>query len=176
MTLREFFDELDQYHTRVPLDDLVRRLRKLAVSPSELRAYMHFNSERYQRNLVHEGPGYQALLLCWRNGQRSPIHNHRGSSCGVRVILGNAVETFFERNEAGFIYANGSRMLTEGEICGSQDDDMHQISNIQPDGRDLVTLHIYSPALLHMQVFSLDNNSVQDFHDPVALLLDGAGI
>ncbi|MBL8878915.1 MAG: cysteine dioxygenase family protein [Phycisphaerales bacterium] len=176
MKLREFFSELDQHHTRVPLDELMRQLRKLELHPDDVREFMHFNPERYQRNLVHEGPGYQALLLCWRNGQRSPIHNHRGSSCGVRVVVGNAVETFFERNEAGFIFANGSRTLREGEICGSQDDDMHQISNIQPAGRDLVTLHIYSPALLHMQVFSLDDNSIREFHDPIALLLDGAGI
>ena len=43
--------------------------------------------------------------LCWRNGQRSPIHNHRGSNCGVKVLRGVATETTFARAANGMIYA-----------------------------------------------------------------------
>ena len=43
-----------------------------------------------------------------------------------------------------------TRKLPEGFICATQDQDIHQISNLQPGNADLVTLHIYSPPLLVM--------------------------
>lgn len=176
VSLAEFLAELDCHPQRVPLDELVARLKQLDITLADVRDVLHFSPERYQRNLLHAGPGYQALILCWRNGQRSPIHNHRGSSCGVRVLAGEAIETFFEHAPNGCVFATGSRVLRAGQVCGSQDDDMHQISNLQPGDADLVTLHVYSPPLLHMQVFSLDDATVREFDDPVVHLLDGAGI
>jgi cysteine dioxygenase len=171
-----FLRELDGYAQRVPLDELVRRMEALQITFDDVREFARFNAERYQRNLLHSGPGYSALVLCWRNGQRSPIHNHRGSSCGVRVLPGEATETFFERNANGHVYATGSRVLREGAVCGSQDDDIHQVSNLQSGNADLVTLHVYSPPLLSMQVFSLTDTTVRDFYDPVFAFCDGDGI
>src|SRR5205807_7632445 len=44
-------------------------------------------------------------VLCWRNGQRSPIHDHRGSSCGVRVLRGTMTETQFAFAPNGHVKA-----------------------------------------------------------------------
>lgn len=176
LTLREFLAELDAYDHRVPLDELVARLEALDLCFDDVRDYAQFGRESYQRNLLHAGPGYQALILCWRSGQRSPIHDHTGSSCGVKVIKGVALETYFERTSEGYVYATSSRELPEGAVCGSQDSDMHQVSNLQPRGCDLVTLHVYSPPLLHMGVYSLTDTNVRDFFDPIHTLMDGAGI
>ncbi len=175
-SLTDFLAELDGYDGRIPLEDLIPRMEELEVSPDDVRAAMHFGRETYKRNLMHAGPGYQALILCWRSGQRSPIHDHKGSSCGVRIIQGVATETFFERTPEGYVYATSTRQLPEGTVCGSQDYDIHQMSNLQPRSQDLVTLHIYSPALLHMGVYSLTDTVVRDFLDPIAGLCDGDGI
>ena len=40
-------------------------------------------------------------------------------------------------------------------MCGSEDDDLHQISNLQAGDADLVTLHIYTPPLLQMGTYSI---------------------
>ena len=54
---------------------------------------------------------------------------------------------------------------------------MHQISNLQAGGADLVTLHIYSPPLLRMEMFSLDNPAIQEWDDPINdPFLHGGGI
>ena len=125
---------------------------------------------------MHAGTGYQALILCWRKGQRSPIHDHTGSSCGVRVLEGTATETSFAQTPDGYVYATGSRELPPGAVCGSQDADIHQVSNLQPGDADLITLHVYSPPLLHMGMYSLTDTEVVDFFDPVVGFSDGAGI
>src|SRR5262249_49576071 len=94
-------------------------------------------------------------ILCWKNGQRSPIHDHVGSSCGVRVLRGTMTETRFEFAPNGHVKAVSSRDFEPNSVCGSQDYDMHQVSNLQAGDADLVTLHVYSPPLVRMGTYSL---------------------
>lgn len=175
MTLDQFFAELDQHDSRVPLRLLDERLRTVEIDPGEVQPFIKFSTDSYRRNLMRAGPAYHALILCWRPGQRSPIHDHRGSSCGVKVLRGTATETVFERTREGHVLAVQSRRLEAGYCCGTQDEDIHQISNIEPDG-DLVTLHIYSPPLLVMGTYSLTSTKVGEFADRIYEFCEGAGI
>jgi cysteine dioxygenase len=161
----------------LPLADLLDWLHASPLTLRELTAYLTFHPDRYVRNRVYDGPAYQALLLCWRNGQRSPIHNHRGSHCGVKVLHGVATETLFTRAANGLIVPVASRDLPAGHTCTSADEDVHQVSNLQAGGADLVTLHIYSPPLVRMDVFSLDTPAVREWDDPINdPFAGGAGI
>jgi cysteine dioxygenase len=161
------FARLDQFAGRLSLRTILEWFRETAVTAEDVADYLVFSPERYVRNLLHAGPAYQALVLCWRNGQRSPIHNHRGSSCGVKVLHGVATETVFERAPNGMVVAVRSRDLAPGHLCASADEDIHQVSNLQAGGADLVTLHVYSPPLLRMDMFSLESAAVREWDDPV---------
>ena len=66
--------------------------------------------------------------------------------------------------------------LAAGFICATQDQDIHQLSNLQPGNADLVTLHIYSPPLLVMGQYSLTDPEVREFKDEVYAFTEGAGI
>ena len=142
LRLDEFMNLLDGYAARVPLAALIARLGELEIQLPDVAACVRFGQSTYQRNPLRLGSAYHALVLCWRNGQRSPIHDHRGSSCAVRVLEGVATETQFERSANGLIYPTCSRELREGSILGSQDADIHQMSNLQGAGANLITLHV----------------------------------
>src|SRR5438309_646585 len=176
LTLEQWFAELDQYHDRIPLTVLTRGLKQVRVDLEAVQSFVQFSPERYRRNLMHAGPVYHALVLCWRNGQQSPIHDHRASSCAVRVIHGEATETVFEMTEEGNVFPLRTRKLSEGFMCSTQDLDIHQISNLQPGDADLITLHIYSPPLLVMGQYSLTDTVVREFNDEVYVFAQGAGI
>jgi cysteine dioxygenase len=176
ITLADLFRELDSFQERIPLDLLEERLKVLKIDPAELAPYIKFNTDTYRRNLLRAGPAYHALVLCWRPGQRSPIHDHFGSSCGVRVLSGTCTETIFDRTPAGHIYPTHTQNLPPGHCCGSQDTDIHQISNIDAAGQDLVTLHVYSPPLLSMGQYSLSQPGRTEFMDVVHSFAEGAGI
>jgi cysteine dioxygenase len=171
-------EELDAWRERIPLHELKRALGALTITLEDVNQFVVFGDETYRRNLMHAGPAYQALVLCWRNGQRSPIHDHRGSSCGVRVLSGTALETVFTRAHNEMIYAERSRSIGPGAVCATQDADIHQVSNLADDGGDLVTLHVYSPPLLRMGTYTLFGSEVNAYQEPVYdnLLLDGGGI
>jgi len=172
----ELFQTLDAYRDRIPLDRLAHHLAETSLCFDDVEVHAVFGARTYRRNLLHTGPAYQALVLCWRNGQRSPIHDHRGSSCGVRVLRGVATETQFTLSPNGMILATHSRELAEGSVCASQDADIHQMSNLQAGGADLVTLHVYSPPLLRMGTYSLTDRTVGEFIDPIFENCHGAGI
>jgi cysteine dioxygenase len=48
----------------------------------------------YTRNLVHRGNGkFNLILVMWDSGNpRSPIHDHSGSHCFVKVLDGTMRE------------------------------------------------------------------------------------
>ncbi|MFO0839526.1 MAG: cysteine dioxygenase family protein [Phycisphaerae bacterium] len=155
--LASLLERLDAFDKPIPLDELSEIVRRSGLTLADVRSHAIFGNRCYQRNIIHTGPAYQALALCWKSGQRSPIHDHHGSACVVRVLTGVATETIFDRSACGLIYATTTRRLQKGEVIGSQDADIHQMGNLEPAGVGLVTLHVYSPPLLHMQTFSLGN-------------------
>jgi cysteine dioxygenase len=161
------FAKLERPAGALALADILAWLRECPLTADDLAGYLIFSPDRYVRNRLHDGPAYQALVLCWRNGQRSPIHNHRGSACGVKVLRGVATETMFTRAANGMVLPTSSRELPTGHMCASADDDIHQISNLQAGGKDLVTMHIYSPPLLRMEKFSLDSPHILAWDDPI---------
>jgi cysteine dioxygenase len=146
-TLGALIEYLDRLQDQAPLADLTAELAELTITRGDVADYV--------RNLVCGGSWYYLLVLCWKNGQRSPIHDHRGSSCGVRVLGGTLTETLFEFAPNGMVKAVRSRDLPAGGVCGSLDADVHQVSNLQAGGADLITLHVYSPPLIHMGTYSL---------------------
>jgi cysteine dioxygenase len=158
-TLDDLIAFLDGLDERAPLAELIAELSELHVDCEALHKYVQFSEEHYARNLVREGPWYHLLVMCWKNGQRSPIHDHAGSTCGVRVLRGVLTETTFAFAPNGHVKAVGSRDLAEGHVCGTQDDDLHQISNLQAGEADLVTLHVYTPPLRVMGTYSMYDTS-----------------
>ncbi len=157
--LDELFTYLDGLDDRAPLRDLTEELADLEMDCDEVAEFIRFSERGYTRNLVRAGDWYHVLVLCWKNGQRSPIHDHQGSSCGVRVLRGTMSETQFEFAPNGHIKALFTHELLPGQVCGSEDTDIHQISNLQAGDADLVTLHVYTPPLLQMGTYSLTDRT-----------------
>lgn len=174
--LSRLLEYLDGLTERAPLEELDRRLRSLNLTVADVADYARFNEANYRRNLVHGGTWYHLLVLCWRSGQRSPIHDHAQSTCGLKVLKGIATETKFEMTASGLVKAVSSRDLENGLIAASQDADIHQVSNLQADGEDLITLHIYSPPLLRMKTYSLTDRAVGDYVPEIMDHCHGSGI
>jgi cysteine dioxygenase len=77
----------------------------------------------------------------------------------VRVLRGTLTETLFEMAPNGHVKSSFSRDIAERSLIGSEDADIHQVSNLQADDADLVTLHVYTPPLIRMNTFSLYDRS-----------------
>lgn len=125
------------------------------VSPEELRPHVSFKEGTYARHRVHLGAHAELLVLCWRPGQRTPIHDHAGSYGAVRVLRGVMWETIFEMDEGTGLVYQSAREWTPGHVTGADVPDIHQLGNPDVSGRDLVTLHLYAPPLTSLNVYKV---------------------
>ena len=140
---------------RPELEEVSGWLRDTEVGHDELRPHVGFKEGTYARHRVHLGEYAELLVLCWRPGQRTPIHDHAGSYGAVRVLRGVMWETLFEmEGTEGLAYRSG-REWTPGHVTGADVPDIHQLGNPEVSGQDLVTLHLYAPPLTSLNVYKV---------------------
>jgi cysteine dioxygenase len=169
--LDDLFRFMDRQAARPDLNDLIVCLSHLDLRGDSLEEFIHFGEGNYRRNLVKAAPNFHVWVMCWKVGQRSPIHDHGSSVCAVRVLRGTATVTHFARADSGDIKATHSEDVSVGGVIGTQDGDLHQVSNLQGAGQELVTLHVYTPPLLRMGTYSIFDGT-----RGVDVWTEGAGI
>jgi cysteine dioxygenase len=125
------------------------------VEAEELRPYVSFKEGTYARHRVHLGEHAELLVLCWRPGQRTPIHDHAGSYGAVKVLRGVMWETLFSMGVGAGLAYQSSREWGPGEVTGADVPDIHQLGNPDVSGQDLVTLHLYAPPLASLNVYKV---------------------
>lgn len=171
------------------LDDVVATLKRLAaaefthdrlseilgskpIRESSWRERMAFRDDKYARHAICRTELFDMLVLCWKPGQVSPVHNHQGNLGWVRVLRGRMEETHWHAPEwvvAGVPMpdANASFDIDEegvghgiqlrrgqhfvhaaGPAVASVDRErpIHQLGNPQrhADDEPAVTVHVYS--------------------------------
>jgi len=134
--------------------------REHLLTRDELKSFVSFSNEKYQRNLISSSVWYDLLCLCWENGQASAIHDHVGSACAFQIVDGVATEVVYRKTgrfDSGqpLVAPVSRRDYQPGEVCASTETHIHRISNDQSDSRQLITLHLYSPPL-RMTNYCLD--------------------
>ena len=77
--------EVESQTSSPTLEQIYDWLETAEVSAEELAPYIGYKEGNYWRHLVCRNEFVEMLVLCWRPGQRTPIHDHNGSHGGVRV-------------------------------------------------------------------------------------------
>jgi cysteine dioxygenase len=144
-------------------DEIEALLHAVSAHSEELETFERFEDTSYCRNRIFKNTFVDLLLLCWRPSQRTPIHDHAGSTCGVYVIKGQAIEIAFTRSGMGLLIPKESLELTEGNITVSTDSDAHLVGNFAAPAQELVTLHCYSPPLESMRIFDEKETFFADY-------------
>jgi cysteine dioxygenase len=148
--------------THARLMDLAGRLR---LSDDLVGNRIAFAAGTYARNLMCRTPFFELLVLCWRPGQESTIHDHAGALNAIRVFSGELTSRTFRRtrgptSSAGpVVQDDEERVPTDGRIVGLDRDGIHQLANTSGD--DLVTIHVYAPALMELNVYSTTSAVVE---------------
>lgn len=149
-------------------DEIERLLHAVSGQREDLSAFERFEESSYCRNRIFRNAFVDLLLLCWKSTQRTPIHDHSGSTCGVYVIRGEAIEIAFTPSGLGLLVPSDSRQLSQGDITISTDSDAHLVGNFAAPAQELVTLHCYSPPLTSMRVFEEKDTFFADYRSIAA--------
>lgn len=144
---------LQSLTTRADLGTLAQLLGELQLKRSDIECACQFGAKSYRRNVIASSEHFELLALTWRSGHSTPIHDHRGVSCAFRVVEGTGTEVRFEKTPSGLACPVGRTLMKPGYVCAADEPDIHQVANHQADGKDLVTLHIYSPRIKKMNTY-----------------------
>ncbi len=161
MNLVAAIEELKHTAKEMQLPDLRRLISNLKPERAEIEPYILFTDERYARNLVYKCENFECLVLCWRPGQRSPIHDHANSICAVYTLGGVLSADNYRQTTNGHIRADYSEDFKPGSVLSIQTTEIHQVSNLQ-DAQDLISLHFYLGPLENSFLYSVQ----QPIHQP----------
>ncbi len=159
--LRHLVNHLESLRAPAPLDELHRLLDPLDLTRHDIAPFVRFSPDAYTRNRVAASGLFELLVVCWAPSQVSHIHDHTGSACAFRVIEGAGIETTFDLKHRRFVQPRSAERLDTGVVCASEDSDIHQVCN-PSQSQGLITLHIYTPPLQHMNTYELDPHARDD--------------
>ena len=152
-SLSSLVEKLEGLAARPTLAQVDEWMARVEVSREELRPYVSFKEATYARHRVFLCDHAELLVLCWRPGQRTPIHDHAGSFGAVRVLEGFMWETLFEMDSGEGLRYKSAREWTPGRVTGADVPDIHQLGNPDVSGADLITLHLYAPPLTSLNIY-----------------------
>jgi cysteine dioxygenase len=148
--------------THERLMHLVHRLR---LSDALIESRACFTEDQYARNLVCRTPAFELLVLCWKPGHQSTIHDHVGSLNAISVFAGELTSRLFRPVASRPAGAGPVEMTAEDRLrpgpgwIGVDRSGIHQLANTGPE--DLVTVHVYAPALMELTVYSTESPKVE---------------
>jgi len=155
-----------QSMTSVPsLEETNQLIEQTDISREDISPYLGFKAGNYSRHRVMKNESVEMLVLCWKPGQRTPIHDHNGSHGAVFVHQGILWETTFDYDIKTGLQYKSHRELRAGGLTGSAIPDIHQLGNPDVSGRDLVTIHIYAPPLGVLKTYKLGSSTI-DLYTP----------
>lgn len=137
-------------------------LDRLVVAAEDVQPHSLFSKKRYARNLVYKDRQFEIMIMCWNAGQRSSIHDHAGSLGGIKILQGELTECLFGRAANGMIKPLSSTDYAIEENRVEETSLIHQISNLQAGNGRAVSVHIYIPPLIRMNVYSLEDPAVRN--------------
>lgn len=136
-------------------------LASYAASESGWRRFAFGAPDCYTRNLVFKDATYELLVLCWGQGQESPIHNHMGQNCWMAVLDGRIEEVQFLQQPGGRpgpLIEKCSRAYERGQVAYISDDiALHLVRPLR--GSSGVSLHLYSRPFDLCKVYDRDTGA-----------------
>ena len=163
--LEEFICEMQQVPSReLKLPALKDLFGRLDLSDELITGNIHFTEGGYARNLVCRTPRFDMLVLCWKPGHVTTIHDHAGSLNVTRVFQGALTSRAFERGERPeprhcLVKLAHEERLSGGAFSCVDHGEVHQLANTSQG--DLVTVHVYARPLKDITVYCPDSGKIE---------------
>lgn len=135
--------------------DEYRKLgKRLNIPLADFADYMHFEDEFYTRNCIKRTDDYELILLCWEEGQKTPIHCHNNQECWVHVLKGGFHEERFQDGKDEPQIDQELDLMEEGISYMNDDMGYHSLEN-SANGRS-ISLHLYMDPIDECNVYVED--------------------
>jgi len=108
-------------------------------------SYNHGNNESYGRKLIYDNGNFKILLMSWKCGDFTAIHNHGSTEWGSVYFFGEATHRLYEVNkdELKLVRKDNFHKGQIASVCG---DLTHIMGNSSDE--NFTSLHIYGSNTL----------------------------
>ncbi|WP_237275090.1 cysteine dioxygenase [Tenacibaculum ovolyticum] len=118
--------------------------------------YTSWSKESYTRNCIINNEKFELILLCWEQGQITPIHDHGGEECWVKVINGEFREKIYKENDVGELNVTKTTISRVNEVTYMKDFmGFHSLENIS--NKRSMSLHLYAKPIRKCRTFDEEN-------------------
>lgn len=137
---------------RTTFNDIIRSIQ---IPSSAFKEYCTWSDDLYTRNCIVNTEKFELILLCWEPGQITPIHDHGGEECWVKVIQGEFRETIYKVDAIGKLDAIDSVTSSAGGVSYMIDFmGYHSLEN-RSNTRSM-TMHLYAKPIRTCNAFDAD--------------------
>ncbi|MBI1853324.1 MAG: cysteine dioxygenase family protein [Planctomycetes bacterium] len=180
LSMTDLVDGLKRLESDVITKDRVTEfLSGAQVSDGSIRPYVTWSDQRYTRNLVFHDDLFEIMVLCWKSGQKTPIHTHNGQLGWTLVQRGHLEVVNFKwkgcnkpenQNVVGMDCLGGATEFDLDELtrlgCDAdgavstvdKTQTIHRMINPDVDHEAAVSVHVYSKPFDSCIAFDLENH------------------
>jgi len=165
LSLDEFILEMGREPVSLLTQERLMELtHRLTISDELIDSLTCYAPNTYTRNLICRSTDFELLVLCWKPGHESTIHDHAGSLNAIRVYRGELTSRVFVPTAVrpagtGPVELLAAERVKPGGWTGVDRGGIHQLANTSE--RNLITVHVYAPPLLELTVYSPDSANVE---------------
>ncbi len=144
-----------------------------------LASYIFWRENSYTRNLIYQDSLFEVMAICWRSGQKTPVHTHNGQLGWMAVVQGEILTHQYRylrcsapenQNVVGMDCLAGGghvelerletvRCANDGRIVTVDKlQTIHQIENADQAGAGCVSLHVYSKPFDSCVAFDMEKH------------------
>jgi len=151
MNLQDIIIELKKYNDFNNLDELYNLFNN--YNSFDYKHLINFSSINYNKNYLYSCESFDLVLICWKKGQYTQIHDHPNFCCLVKVLEGELLEEEYLNLDCG-LQLNELKILTNRMITNKkQKEILHKIMA----NEDTISLHLYVPGNYKPNYYFLGN-------------------
>ncbi len=127
-------------------------IHSVELSIDDFKKYSSWSNDCYTRNCIIDNDKFELILICWCEGHQTPIHDHGGEECWVKVIEGEFKETIYKKDEVGELISVKSSISKANEVTYMKDFmGFHRLENIA--NKRSMSLHLYAKPIRNCNIF-----------------------
>ena len=108
---------------------------------NDWKSFVKFNDHTHCKNFIYQSQSFDVILICWKQNQKTKIHDHPAQGCLMKVLIGQLNENIYQLDP--YIQYISTHPLFIDQIGYKEGNSiLHEIhSPVQS-----ISLHIYSPG------------------------------
>lgn len=134
-------------------------IHSVKIPIEDFEKYTSWSKECYTRNCIINNEKFELILICWKEGDQTSIHDHDGEECWVKVIEGEFKETIYKLNDLQELDIVKSSISKKNQITYMKDFmGFHKLENVSK--KRSMSLHLYAKPIRKCRMYDEETKTL----------------